>query len=61
VATSGQEEERTMMIAALGCNLAWGLADSVMYLLRTLIERTRNRIGTRLAGLLIDPVMRIGR
>jgi VIT1/CCC1 family predicted Fe2+/Mn2+ transporter len=43
VATSGQEEERTMMIAALGCNLAWGLADSVMYLLRTLIERTRNR------------------
>lgn len=43
VATSAQEEERTMMIAALGCNLAWGLADAVMYLLRTLIERTRNR------------------
>ncbi|MHC8332929.1 hypothetical protein [Pseudomonas sp. LB3P25] len=43
VATSGQEAERTMMIAALGCNLAWGLADAVMYLLRTLIERTRNR------------------
>jgi VIT1/CCC1 family predicted Fe2+/Mn2+ transporter len=43
VATSGQEAERTMMIAALGCNLAWGLADAVMYLLRTLVERTRNR------------------
>jgi VIT1/CCC1 family predicted Fe2+/Mn2+ transporter len=43
VATSGQEEERTMMIAALGCNLAWGLADAIMYLLRTLIEHTRNR------------------
>ena len=43
VATSGQEEERTMMFAALGCNLAWGLADAVMYLLRTLIERTRKR------------------
>jgi VIT1/CCC1 family predicted Fe2+/Mn2+ transporter len=43
VATSGQEAERTMMIAALGCNLAWGLADAVMYLLRTLIERTRKR------------------
>lgn len=43
VATSGQEEERTMLIAALGCNLAWGLADAVIYLLRTLIERTRNR------------------
>lgn len=43
VATAGQEAERTMMIAALGCNLAWGLADAVMYLLRILIERTRNR------------------
>ncbi|WP_166360295.1 VIT1/CCC1 transporter family protein [Pseudomonas akapageensis] len=43
VATAGQEEERTMLIAALGCNLAWGLADAVIYLLRTRIERTRNR------------------
>jgi len=41
VATSGQEDERTMMFAALGCNLAWGLADAVMYLLRALIDRTR--------------------
>lgn len=49
VATADQEAERTMMIAALGCNLAWGLADAVMYLLRALIERTRNR--TLLAGL----------
>jgi VIT1/CCC1 family predicted Fe2+/Mn2+ transporter len=49
VATANQEDERTMMLAALGCNLAWGLADAVMYLLRTLIERTRNR--TLFAGL----------
>lgn len=49
VATAGQEAERTMMIAALGCNLAWGLADAMMYLLRTLVERTRNR--TLLASL----------
>jgi hypothetical protein len=41
VATSGQEAERTMMFAALGCNLAWGLADGVMYLLRALVDRTR--------------------
>lgn len=40
---SDPETERTMMIAALGCNLAWGLADAVMYLLRTVIDRTRNR------------------
>ncbi|MDU4255170.1 VIT1/CCC1 transporter family protein [Pseudomonas sp.] len=43
VATSGREEVRTMLIAALGCNLAWGLADAVIYLMRTWTERTRNR------------------
>lgn len=35
VATAGREEARTMLIAAFGCNLAWGLADAVIYLLRT--------------------------
>ncbi|WP_433741051.1 hypothetical protein [Pseudomonas putida] len=49
VVTADQEAERVMMLAALGCNLAWGLADAVMYLLRTVIERTRNR--TLLANL----------
>ncbi|MGE5792771.1 MAG: VIT1/CCC1 transporter family protein [Bacteroidota bacterium] len=44
VATAGREEVRTMMITALGCNLAWGLADAVMYLVRTVTERTRKRM-----------------
>ncbi|MEP9316109.1 VIT1/CCC1 transporter family protein [Pseudomonas sp. LABIM340] len=43
VATSGREEVRTMLIAALGCNLAWGLADAVIFLMRTWTERTRSR------------------
>jgi len=43
VATAGQQEVRTMMITALGCNLAWGLADAVMYLVRMVTERTRRR------------------
>jgi hypothetical protein len=43
VATAGREDVRTMMFAALGCNLAWGLADAVMYLVRTVTERTRKR------------------
>ncbi|MFV3330857.1 hypothetical protein ACNFIA_07995 [Pseudomonas sp. NY15437] len=43
VATSGREEARTMLIAALGCNLAWGLADAVIFLMRTWTERTRSR------------------
>src|SRR3954467_3340198 len=43
IATAGRNEMRAIMAAALGCNLAWGLVDAVMYLLRTLTERTRNR------------------
>ena len=43
VASAGRAEVRTAMVAALGCNLAWGLVDAVMYLVRTLTERTRNR------------------
>ena len=31
-----------MMLTALGCNLAWGLVDGVMYLMATLTERSRN-------------------
>jgi VIT1/CCC1 family predicted Fe2+/Mn2+ transporter len=41
-ATAGRDEIRTMMFSALGCNLAWGLVDAVMYLVGTLTERTRN-------------------
>jgi VIT1/CCC1 family predicted Fe2+/Mn2+ transporter len=40
-ATAGREEVRTVLYAALGCNIAWGLVDAVMYLIRTLTERTR--------------------
>jgi VIT1/CCC1 family predicted Fe2+/Mn2+ transporter len=43
IATAGRAEIRTVMAAALGCNLAWGLVDAVMYLLRMLTARTRNR------------------
>lgn len=43
IATAGSNEVRSAMVAALGCNLAWGLVDAVMYLVRTLTERTRNR------------------
>lgn len=39
VAEAGRIEVRVMLIAALGCNLAWGLIDAVMYLLSTRGER----------------------
>jgi hypothetical protein len=41
-ATAGREEVRTIMLTALGCNLAWGLVDAVMYLVATITERGRN-------------------
>ncbi len=41
-ATAGREEIRTMVFAALGCNLAWGIVDGVMYLLNTMAERGRS-------------------
>jgi VIT1/CCC1 family predicted Fe2+/Mn2+ transporter len=43
VATAGAAEVRTVMFAALGCNLAWGLVDAVMYVVRNTTERSRLR------------------
>ena len=43
VATAGRQDARVAMAAALGCNIAWGLVDAVMYLVRTLTERSRLR------------------
>ena len=42
VLTAGGAEIRTMVIGALGCNLAWGIIDAVLYLLGCLNERGRN-------------------
>lgn len=42
VADSGHQQIRSMFIAALGCNLAWGLVDAVMYLVRTVTDRGRS-------------------
>jgi len=42
MATAGREEIKTMLAAALGCNLAWGIVDAVMYLVRAITERGRS-------------------
>jgi hypothetical protein len=38
-ATAGREEIRTLLIGMIGCNIAWGLVDAVMYLMNTVTER----------------------
>src|SRR6186713_468517 len=42
VAEAGHEDVRTMLIGALGCNLAWGIIDGILYLMSCLAERGRN-------------------
>jgi VIT family len=39
VAQSGRADVRTMLIGALGCNLAWGLIDAILYLMGCLSDR----------------------
>lgn len=41
IATAGEVEVRTVMFAALGCNIAWGMVDAVMYLVRGAAGRAR--------------------
>ena len=41
VATAGKAEVKTMILGALGCNLAWGIIDGGMYLLGCLNDRVR--------------------
>ena len=40
-ATAGREEIGTMLLTAIGCNIAWGLTDAVMYLVATVVEKRR--------------------
>ena len=41
VAESGRAQIREMFVAALGCNLAWGLVDAIMYVVRAVTDRGR--------------------
>ena len=41
VAESGREDVRTMLIGALGCNIAWGIIDALLYLMGALAEKGR--------------------
>jgi hypothetical protein len=47
VVTADRFQIRTMLIAALGCNLAWGIIDAGMYLMARLGERGRSAVLAR--------------
>jgi len=41
VAESGHAETREVLVAALGCNVAWGIVDAAFYLMSSVIGRAR--------------------
>src|SRR6266513_3052459 len=42
-----RDDVRTMLIGALGCNLAWGIIDGVLYLMGCLAEKGRGLLTFR--------------
>ena len=55
VASAGREEVREVLIGAIGCNLAWGFVDAVMYLMTILVERGRGLAIGRAVRASTDP------
>jgi VIT1/CCC1 family predicted Fe2+/Mn2+ transporter len=41
IAEAGRDDIRTMLVGALGCNLAWGIIDGVLYLMGCLADKGR--------------------
>jgi VIT1/CCC1 family predicted Fe2+/Mn2+ transporter len=42
IAEAGRDDVRAMLVGALGCNLAWGIIDGILYLMGCLAEKSRN-------------------
>ncbi|HEV2840389.1 MAG TPA: VIT1/CCC1 transporter family protein [Chthoniobacterales bacterium] len=55
VAEAGRDDVRTMLIGALGCNLAWGIIDGVLYLMGCLAEKGRGLLTFRAVRQATDP------
>jgi hypothetical protein len=47
VAGAGRTDVQTMILGALGCNLAWGIIDAGLYVMGCLEERGRNILTLR--------------
>ena len=55
VAEAGRDDVRVMLIGALGCNIAWGIIDGVLYLMGRLAEKGRNLMTYRSMRNATDP------
>ena len=47
VATAGRADIREMLYGAIGCNLAWGIVDAVMYVMNRVLSRGRGLVVLR--------------
>jgi VIT1/CCC1 family predicted Fe2+/Mn2+ transporter len=56
VAEAGRDDVRVMLIGALGCNLAWGIIDAVLFLMGTLAEKGRRLFTLHAVRKSTDPV-----
>src|SRR5688572_963163 len=43
IANKEKTEIRELLIAAIGCNLAWGLVDAIMFLFGVIAQKSRSR------------------
>jgi VIT1/CCC1 family predicted Fe2+/Mn2+ transporter len=55
VVTADRIQIRTMLVGALGCNLAWGIIDAAMYLMARLHDQGRDILMLRAAREAPDP------
>jgi len=55
VAEAGRADIRAMLLGALGCNLAWGFIDAIMYLMGCLAEKARSLSTLRRIRAVKDP------
>jgi VIT family protein len=55
VAKAGREEVRTMLVGALGCNLAWGIIDAVFYLMGCFSAQGHGILQLKAVRTLSDP------
>lgn len=47
IADAGRDDVRAMLVGALGCNLAWGIIDGILYLMGCLADKARNLLALR--------------
>jgi hypothetical protein len=56
IAEAGREDVRTMLIGALGCNIAWGIIDAILFLMGALAARGESLAAWKAVRRTIDPV-----